>query len=377
MGLNSPRPTRRDFLWSTALGLASPAFGLAQTGPRRIRTIAGTGLAGASGEGAPALEARINNPYGVIVGPDGLLYWCDLGSSRILRLDESTGLISVVAGNGTNGYSGDGGPATAAGLSTPHEVRFDRAGDLYFVERDNHTVRKVDMTSGVITTLAGTGIRGYSGDGGPAREALLAQPHSIAFDREDNLYICDIVNNRVRRIDPATGIITTFAGTGEAGPPPDAGSIRTTALRGPRSIDIAPDGRMFLILREGNTVLEIDTGTGQLRRLAGTGALAYAGDGGPAIDATFGRPGNPLNGPKGIGWAADDSLYVVDTENHVIRRIDLGSGIITTVVGTGEREDGPDGDPLACRLNRPHGVYVTGGRIYIGDSENHRIRLLE
>jgi sugar lactone lactonase YvrE len=343
---------------------------------RRVRTIAGTGVAGVAADGALASGAQINNPYGVIIGPDGLMYWCDLGSSRILRLDEATGRISVVAGNGTNGYSGDGGPAVEAQLSTPHEVRFDSRGDLCFVERDNHVVRKVDTATGVISTLAGTGVRGYSGDGGPATEAQLAQPHSIAFDDSDNLYICDIVNNRVRRVSPETGVITTFAGTGEAGPPPDAGDIRTTALRGPRSIDIAPDGRMFLILREGNTVLEVDTVRGTLRRLAGTGELAYAGDGGPAIEASFGRAGNPLNGPKGVGWAADNSLYVVDTENHVIRRIDLDSGIITTVVGTGERRDGPDGDPLSCGLDRPHGVFVLGERIYIGDSENHRIRLL-
>jgi sugar lactone lactonase YvrE len=310
------------------------------------------------------------------MGPDGLLYWCDLGSSRVLRLDEASGLITVVAGNGTNGYAGDGGPATEAELSTPHEVRFDSRGDLYVVERDNHTVRKVDMTTGAIATFAGTGVRGYEGDGGPATAARLAQPHSIAFDAADNLYICDIVNNRVRRVDPETGVISTFAGTGDAGPAPDSGEIRAVALRGPRSIDIAPDGRMFLILREGNTVLEVDTVGGTIRRMAGTGELAYSGDGGLAIDATFGRPPSPLNGPKGIGWAADDSLYVVDTENHVLRRVDLGSGIITTVVGNGERDDGPDGDPLTCRPNRPHGVFVQGERIYIGDSENHRIRLL-
>lgn len=375
---------RRRFLQSALTALAAPSLGRASTatlqsvGERRIiRTIAGTGAAGVAGDRESASTALINNPYGLVTGPDGLLYWCDLGSSRILRLDEARGVISLVAGNGTAGYSGDDGPATSAELRAPHEVRFDSHGDLYLVERDNHTVRKVDMASGIISTFAGTGVRGYSGDGGPANEAQLAQPHSIALDAEDNLYICDIVNNRVRRVDPESGRIATFAGSGEAGPPPDTGDIRTTALRGPRSIDIAPDGRMFLILREGNTVLEIDTVAGTLRRLAGTGELAYSGDGGPAIDATFGRPGNPLNGPKGIGWAADNSLYVVDTENHVVRRIDLDSGIITTVVGNGEMGDGPDGDPLMCRLNRPHGVFVAEGHFYIGDSENHRIRLVE
>ena len=146
---------------------------------------------------------------------------------------------------------------------------------------------------------------------------------------------------------------------------------------GPRSIDIAPDGTMYLILREGNAVYEVDIGAGTFERLAGTGELLYSGDGGPAIDATFGRTGNPLNGPKGIGYAMDHTLYIVDTENHAIRKIDLDTGIITTVAGNGERGDGPDGDPLNCRLNRPHGVFVSGQSIYIGDSENHRIRVLE
>lgn len=387
MNQSSHRITRRRFLRSSVILLAAPGLGCTSPGTgvgesepgeaeRRVRTIAGTGEPGLAADGVLADDASVNNPYGLIVGPDGGLYWCDLGSSRILRLDEQSRTITVIAGNGSNGYSGDGGAAKAAELSTPHEVRFDSRGDLYFVERDNHIVRQVNMGSGVITTVAGTGERGYSGDGGPAAEAQLAQPHSIAFDAADNLYICDIVNNRVRKVDPESGIITTFAGTGEVGPVPDAGDIRTTSLRGPRSIDIAPDGRMFLILREGNTLVEIDTQSGTLRRLAGTGELAYTGDGGPAIDATFGRPGNPLNGPKGVSWASDNSLYIADTENHVIRRIDLDTGIIMTVVGNGDRGDGPDGNPLDCRLNRPHGIFVAPGGVYIGDSENHRIRLL-
>ena len=366
---------RRRFLKSSAALLVLPVIG-PQSSPR-IRTIAGTGVAGTAPDGALADEARINNIYGVLSGPDGWFYWCDLGSSRILRMNLGARRISVVADNGTEGYSGDGGPATSAELSTPHEVRFDSRGDIFFCERDNHVIRKVDMRTGVISTLAGNGRRGFAGDGGPARESQLAQPHSIAFDAAGNLYICDIFNQRVRRIDPDTGIITTFAGTGERGPAPDSGRLLEAALTGPRSIDIAPDGTMYLILREGNAVYEVDIGAGTFERLAGTGELLYSGDGGPAIDATFGRTGNPLNGPKGIGYAMDHTLYIVDTENHAIRKIDLDTGIITTVAGNGERGDGPDGDPLNCRLNRPHGVFVSGQSIYIGDSENHRIRVLE
>jgi hypothetical protein len=134
---------------------------------------------------------------------------------------------------------------------------------------------------------------------------------------------------------------------------------------------------MYLILREGNKVFSVDPSRGRLKRIAGTGELGYAGDGGPALTAKFGAPGNALNGPKGVTYAADNSLYISDTENHVIRRIDLNKGTISTVVGTGQRGDGSDGDPRACKLARPHGVFIQGSTVYIGDSENHRIRALQ
>ena len=163
-----------------------------------------------------------------------------------------------------------------------------------------------------------------------------------------------VMNNRVRRIDSKSGVISTFAGTGDAEATPDDAALEGTPARGPRSIDIAPNGTMYLILREGNKVFTIDPARGRLRRIAGTGELGYSGDGGPAISARFGAPGNPLNGPKGVTYAADNSLYISDTENHVIRRIDLRSRLISTVVGTGKRGNGQDGDPRACQLARPH-----------------------
>ena len=370
-------PTRREFLQSGALLiLATSAYGAQGTTPR-IRTIAGTGMMGTAADGDSADRATLNNPFGLIIGPDGALYWAEFGSHRILRLDLSSMKIAVIAGTGTRGYSGDGGPAKNAQLNTPHEVRFDSKGNIYIAERDNHVVRFVDMKTRIISTAAGTNMAGFSGDGGPANKAQLNQPHSIALDRLDNVFICDIVNNRIRRIDPNTGVISTYAGTGARTPAPEEGGLADTSLPGPRSIDVAPDGKMYLVLREGNKLFVIDPTSGKLKHLAGTGELGYAGDGGQALAAKFGAPGNALNGPKGIAYSPDGSLYVADTENHVVRKINLQTGIVSTVAGTGERGDGPDGDPLKCKLARPHGLYLARGTLYIGDSENHRIRVLQ
>jgi sugar lactone lactonase YvrE len=316
---------------------------------------------------------------GVLFGPDGGLHWCDLGSERVIRLDLNSRRLAIIAGNGTTGYSGDGGPATSAQLAQPHEIRFDSRGDLYIVERMNHVVRRVDMRTKIITTVACTGAKGYDGDGGAATAAPMNEPHSIVFDAADNLYICDIYNHRVRKVDPATGIITTFAGTGERTPAPVADGPLTTSLPGPRSIDIAPDGTMYLTLRDGNAVFAMDVAAGRVQRVAGSGAIGYAGDGGAALAASFGSTAFPpqVAGPKGIAYGPDRTLYVVDSENHAVRKVALTTGTIATVIGTGEPGDGPDGDPLRCRLNRPHGIFVQHGVVYIGDTENHRIRALQ
>src|SRR4030095_1078507 len=282
---------RREFLQSSAILL------LPLQANARIATIAGTGKPGLAAHGESAGTASINNPFGLVIGPDGALYWADFGSNRVLRLDLTTKKITVIAGNGTKGHSGDGGPAKAAQLSAPHEVRFDSKGNIFVAERDSHVVRYIETSTGLISTAAGTGTGGYQGDGGPANRAQLAQPHSIALDKVDNVYICDIMNNRVRRIDSKPGVISTFAGTGDAEATPDDAPLEGTPVRGPRSIDIAPDGTMYLILREGNKVFTIDPSHTRLTHLAGTGELGYTGDGGPAIAARFGAPGNPLNGP--------------------------------------------------------------------------------
>ncbi|MBZ5577218.1 MAG: hypothetical protein LAP40_11720 [Acidobacteriia bacterium] len=355
----------------TFLGAAWAFAALAAGAPfSTVTTLAGNGTPGYS-------DAQVNNPYGMTIGPDGALYFCEVDNHRIRRLDLRTHQLTLIAGNGQRGYRGDGGPAVDASLNAPHELLFDAKGDLYIAERDNHVIRKVDMKTGVISTVAGTGVAGFSGDGGPATKAQLRQPHSIVLDRDGSLLICDIGNHRIRRLHLDTGIIETYAGTGETKPTPDGAPVKGTPLTGPRTMALAANGDLYLALREGDVLYRLDARTQTWHRLAGTGEVGYSGDNGQALDAKFGgAPGTRLAGPKGLSLGPDNTLYVADTESHAIRRIDLTSGIITTVLGTGARGDGPEPNPLECKLSRPHAVLFANGVLYVADSEAHRIRVL-
>ncbi|HEU4721436.1 MAG TPA: hypothetical protein VFS59_08740 [Gemmatimonadaceae bacterium] len=357
---------RRAALKTLLVALAVPRSGGAWLGAAapRVSTLIGTGAPGYS-------DREINDPYGLAIGPDGALYFCDLGNQRIRRIDLATRRVVTVAGDGRKAYRGDGAAAVDASLSMPHEIQFDAAGHLYIVERDNHVVRKVDATTRVVSTLAGTGTPGFSGDGGPAHRAQLRSPHSVVVDApRGRLLVCDIGNQRIRAVDLGTGVIDTIGGTGERAPTPDGAPLAGTPLNGPRAIALDDAGTIYLALREGNAIYRVDPRTLTLHHVAGTGTQGYAGDGGPARVATFA-------GPKGLAWARD-ALFVADTENHVIRRIDLRTNVVTTVLGTGRRGDGPEPDPLRCALARPHGVLVDArGALYVGDSEAHRIRVLD
>lgn len=343
--------------------------------PPSIRTVAGTGEKGLAGDGGAAKDARLNDPCGLAVGPDGALYVCDTANHAIRRIDSGQ-TIATVAGTGERGYSGDGGPATKATLNEPYEVRFDKAGNLFFVERLNHCVRRVDAKTGVISTVAGTGKAGFSGDGGPATKAQLRDPHSIQFGPDGSLYVADVLNHRVRRIEMSTGVITTFAGTGEKKSPADGAALGGAPLHGPRALDFDATGDLYVALREGNSVWRVDMKTKTLRHLAGTEKKGFTGNGGPAKEAA-------LSGPKGISIGADGRVYLADTESHTIRVIDPASGNIEVLAGTGDRGDGPDGPASACKLNRPHGVFLKRNEangtttVYIGDSGNHRVRAVD
>ncbi len=338
--------------------------------PPEILRIAGTGdkVSGVDGE---ATHTGVGGPFGVAVGPDGHLYICETTGHVVRRLNRKTGSLTTVTGTlNRGGYSGDGGPAHKARLNEPYEVRFDKAGNMFFVEMKNHIVRRVDATTGVITTVAGTGKPGFSGDGGAANKAQLHRPHSIALDESGGLYVCDIRNHRVRKVDLESGIITTFAGTGAKKRTRDGARLEGTPLNGPRALDYR-SGNLLLALREGNAVYRIDLKTRTFHHLAGTGKKGYSGDGGPAKLAT-------LSGPKGVSVAANGDIYLADTESHTIRVIRKANGHIETVVGTGKKGAGADGDPLKCEMDRPHGVFVDKqGNVFIGDSSNHRVLMLK
>ena len=334
-----------------------------------VATLAGTGSKGFSGDRRAATKAKLNNVYGVGRGPDGYLYFCDMDNARIRRVS-SAGNIETYAGNGKRGFDGDGGSAERASLSMPYEMAWDQQGNLYVVDLGNHNVRRIDAKTRKISTIVGTGKAGFGGDGGPAAAAQLNQPHSLAFDAADNLYICDIMTHRIRRVDRKTGIISTWCGTGEAKTASDGSPIQGSPVHGPRAITFAADGTGYLALREGNAVLLLDPKKNRMQRIAGNGKQGFTGNGGPALQAT-------LSGPKGIALDAAGNVYLADTESHSIRVIDMKRGIIDVIVGNGSRGDGPDGNaPTDCKLARPHGVFVEkDGSVLIGDSENHRVRV--
>ncbi len=334
-----------------------------------IHTFAGTGRPGYSGDGGPATRAQINNPFGIVRGPDGDIYFCEYTGQRIRKITRD-GKIHTIGGNGKTGYTGDGGPALDATLNKPHEIRFDRSGDLYLTDMSNHAIRKIDMKTGIISTVAGTGKSGHSGDGGPATKACLNKPHSLQFGPDGHLYICDIGNHVIRRVNMKTGIITRFAGTGKAGPTPDKSPIAGTPLKGPRTIDFDAQGNLWLATREGNQVFRFDLKKKLIHHIAGTGKKGFTGNGGPARKAT-------LSGPKGIAIDKTGNVYLADTESHTVRMVNLKTGNLELIAGTGKAGNGTSNNPLECAMDRLHGVYLDhDGSLFIGDSQAHKVRVI-
>jgi DNA-binding beta-propeller fold protein YncE len=336
-----------------------------------ITTAVGTGERGFAGDGGPAVLAQLNGPFDVGFDPAGNLYFSDTFNHRIRRVDGRSGVITTVAGNGAAGYAGDGGPAVAAAFNEPYGIAVDRGGNIYVADRHNHCVRRIDAAAGIVTTFTGNGKSGYGGDGGPAAEAALAEPNGLGFDPEQRrLYIADVADHRVRVVDLATRVIATFAGTGEAAHTGDGGPARAAGVFGARAVKVAADGAVYILERQGSTLRAVDPRTGVIGVVAGTGARGYSGDGGPARDAVF-------DAPKEFALDPGGDILIVDTESHAIRRIDAATGIVETIAGGHKGPEGDGGPATAAGLGRPHGAIVGPDRaIYIGDTENHRIRKL-
>ncbi|QDU46986.1 Acetyl esterase Axe7A precursor [Symmachiella dynata] len=354
------------FVTVLAVALGVTEFALAG----KISTVAGTGKPDNNVSQGRSDGVNIGQPFGVELGPDGALYITEVLNHRVWRLDRKTKKLTVVAGNGQKGYSGDGGPATEAMLNEPYEVRFDADGNMFFVEMQNHLIRRVDAKTGIISTVAGTGQQGYAGDGGPAIKAQFSRPHSIALDDNGGLYVADIGNHRIRRIDLKTGIVDSIAGNGEKTLPTDGAAVKGQPILGPRALDI--DGQtMWIALREGHSIWKLDLASGKIQHIAGTGKKGFSGDNGPALEATF-------NGPKGIAVGSNGDVFVCDTENQVIRKIDPQTGMIATVAGAGPdvaKYNGDNRPALTAGLARPHGICVSpSDEIFIGDTLSHRVR---
>jgi RHS repeat-associated protein len=327
-----------------------------------IDTMAGTGTRGYSGDGGPAAEAQLNCPYGVAVDAAGNIFIAD-SSNHCIRKVDASGIITTVAGTGTWGYSGDGGPAAEAQLYYPQGVAVDAAGSI-FIADGNHCIRKVDA-SGIITTVAGTGTWGYSGDGGPAAEAQLGWPRGVAMDTAGSIFIADSGNDRIRKVD-ASGIITTVAGTGTWGYSGDGDPATEAQLKSPRGVAMDTAGNIFIADSSNQCIRKVDA-SGIITTVAGTGTGSYRGDGGPATEAW-------LYYPHGVAVDAAGNIFIADKWNQRIRKVDA-SGIITTVAGTGTWGYRGDGGPATeAWLYYPHGVAVdAAGSIFIADG-NHCIR---
>jgi sugar lactone lactonase YvrE len=308
-----------------------------------ITLIAGTGAGGFSGDGGPATAAKLNDPNGIALDAAGNLYIADASNNRIRKVT-TAGIINTVAGYGASmGPSGDGGPAAAAQLFIPNSVAFDSEGNLYIADTGHSRIRKV-TPAGIISTVVGNGISGYNGDGGPATAAQLAMPASVAFDSAGNLYIADRFNDRIRKVMPS-GIISTVVGKETRGYSGDGGSATAAQLRGPNSIAIDFAGNLY-ISDQGNHRIRKVTTTGIISTVAGNENKGYNGDGGLAIAAQ-------LNDPRGVAIDSAGNLYITEYQNNRIRKVTT-AGLISTVAGNGEGGFIRAADPRSRTIEQPY-----------------------
>ncbi|CAN5610488.1 hypothetical protein BH10BAC2_BH10BAC2_05700 [soil metagenome] len=342
-----------------------------------ITTIAGTGNSELNGENVLALNANLNFPTGIAVDTNGNVYFAEPLINRIRKIDNSTGLITTIAGTGSAGYSDDNGNATDAEINQPYPLCLDKKGNLFFSDHINSVIRKINLSTNIISTVAGKGGYGYEGDGGDALSALLNLPLGIQIDDNNNLYIADWYNNRIRKVDLETNIITTIAGTGNLGYSGDGGLALNAELIGAEGIAVDTERNIYII-NATSVVRKINKSTGVINTVARTNEQGNTGDNGPAIQATFSVLFD-------IETDANNNYYIVDNYSHVVRKVDVKTNVITTIAGTGFGEGtatggfGGDGGPAtAALLSGPYNItFGKDGTMYIVDNKNHRIRKVE
>ena len=338
-----------------------------------IETVAGNADVA---DGGAATAAQLSSPTSVAVDSDNNIYIADANNHRIRKVDAATGNISTVAGDGASGYGGDGGPATSAQINAPRDVAVDSDGNIYIADTNNRRIRKVTASTGVITTVAGDGTSGADGDNGPATSAQLKQPWSVALDSDGNIYIADRTNFRIRKVTVSTGVITTVAGTVGGTYGGDGGQATATALGGSlNGVAVDSAGNIYIAIQQ-NRILKVTVSTGVVTTVAGTGAAGYAGDGGQATASTV-----RLSFPFGLSVDGSNNIYITDTYNNRIRKVDaagVNAGVISTVAGSSGTpgDSGDGGAATSATMYYPQGSVAvdSAGNLYIADTFNGRVR---
>ena len=334
----------------------------------RVVVVAG----GGNEETGPAAHCRLHAPFGIDFDHTGNMFVVEMaGGERVLRVD-GRGILTVVAGTGEKGDNGDGGPAAQARFNGMHSLAVGPGDDLFIADTWNNRVRRIDAKTGMVFPFAGTGRKGFSGDGGPANAAEFGNVYCVAFGaRGENLYLADLDNRRIRAVNLKTGIVNTVAGNGEKGVPQDGAEATQAPLVDPRAVAVDSQGALYILERTGHALRVVDR-NGKIRTVAGTGRKGIDGDGGEALKASF-------NEPKHLCIDASDNVIIADTDNHVIRKYLVKENRIVRVAGSGKSgASGVGGPASAVELNQPHGVQVNkSGVLYIADSLNNRVLKIE
>ncbi len=343
-----------------------------------IATVAGNGKLGYSGNGGPAIAAQLKQPSCAVADNVGNLYIGDVATNTIRKVATGTGIISLYAGNGVPAYNGDGGPAVSASMNGPSACALDSTGNLYVAEAGNNIVRKIAASTGIITTVAGNGFGdgcaggGFGGDGGPATKAELFCPYGVAIDTSGDLFISDKGNGRVREVNARSNVITTIAGNGTYGYSGNGGAATDAMIGNPEQLALDSSSNLYIAEQGACVIAKVNLSTGIISTVAGNGTIGTGstvkGDGGPATMAQLSLPEGVVLDPAG-------NIFIADSDNQRVRKVDASTGVITTVAGTTTGYSGDGGSAAQAELHNPWGLFFDAfGNLYIADSDNGVIR---